>query len=46
MAEQQAYAGAGGDAELLRIYNLLGDPALRMRTPTPAPTVPGEPSGE
>ena len=46
VAAQQSYAGAGGDADLLRIYNLLGDPALRMRPPTPAPTVPGVPSGE
>ncbi len=46
VAAQQAYAGAGGNAELLRTYNLLGDSALRMRPPTPTPAVPGPPSGE
>ena len=46
VAAQRSYAGAGGNTELLRIYNLLGDPALVMRAPTPAPQVPGTPSGE
>jgi len=46
VAAQQAYAGAGGNTDLLRIYNLLGDPALRMRSPTAPPVAPGPPSGE
>ncbi|MBP7589133.1 MAG: hypothetical protein KBA72_14355, partial [Thermoanaerobaculia bacterium] len=46
VAAQRSYAGAGGNTELLRIYNLLGDAALVMRAPTPAPQVPGTPSGE
>jgi hypothetical protein len=46
VAAQQAYAGAGGSLDLLRIYNLLGDAALQLRAPTPVPPVPGPPSGE
>jgi hypothetical protein len=31
MAAQEAYAETGAFPELLRIYHLLGDPALRLR---------------
>jgi len=31
MAAQEAYAATGAFPELLQIYHLLGDPALRLR---------------
>jgi hypothetical protein len=46
LSAEREYVGAGGDAELLRIYNLLGDAALRLRLPTPVPPGPGPTSGE
>ena len=39
------FRGLGGDASLLDIYNLLGDPALRLRQP-PAPAPAGGSTGE
>lgn len=46
LSAEREYVDAGGDAELLRIYNLLGDAALRLRLPTPVPPGPGPTSGE
>jgi peptidase C25-like protein len=42
----RVFHGLGGDGSMLDIYNLLGDPALRLRRPTPPPATPGTSSGE
>jgi hypothetical protein len=40
------FAGLGGDNSLLDLYNLLGDPALRLRRATgSSPTAPGAGNG-
>lgn len=36
----------GGSQAMIDIYNLLGDPALRLKRPAPAPTVGSGPGGE
>ncbi len=43
LAAYREYFERGGDPELLDIYNLLGDPALRVVVPTPPPPVGGSP---
>lgn len=42
---QGHFAVQGGSAEMLRLYLLLGDPALRLIPPQPEPVAPGPPSG-
>lgn len=42
---QGHFAAQGGSAEMLRLYLLLGDPALRLIPPQPEPVAPGPPSG-
>jgi len=37
----QDFQGLGGSKAMIQIYNLLGDPALRVRRPTPGPGSPG-----
>lgn len=46
LTAEREYVAAGGEASLLRIYNLLGDAALGLRLPTPAPPGPEPTSGE
>jgi hypothetical protein len=33
----QDFTALGGSKSMIQIYNLLGDPALRVRQPTPVP---------
>jgi hypothetical protein len=40
------FQSLGGSTSMIQIYNLLGDPALRVRHPTPGPGGPGSPSKE
>jgi hypothetical protein len=42
----QDFQSLGGSKSMIQIYNLLGDPALRVRRPTPAPASLGSPSRE
>jgi hypothetical protein len=42
----QDFQSLGGSKSMIQIYNLLGDPALRVRRPTPGPAGPGSPSRE
>jgi hypothetical protein len=35
------FQSRGGSKSMIQIYNLLGDPALRLRRPTPGPGTPG-----
>ncbi|HKV06718.1 MAG TPA: C25 family cysteine peptidase [Thermoanaerobaculia bacterium] len=37
----EAYAASGGLPEVLDLYNLLGDPALRVKSPAPPPVTGG-----
>ena len=42
----QDFQSLGGSKSMIQIYNLLGDPALRVRRPTPGPGRPGSTSRE
>jgi hypothetical protein len=42
----QDFQSLGGSKSMIQIYNLLGDPALRVRRPTPGPGGPGSTSRE